>query len=279
MFVLNNGPDYNSFTVNTCTDFCDTTFSAYSEKNSFIVLHQNIRSLRQNFDALVCQLSSIHRWPDFIFVTEIWIYSSEINSYSIPGYNFFAFPNDKYSAGGVGVFIKSNLSCRTLSCNLASADTMEVNFVIGRVAFTIVCFYRLHSGPVHMFLTELDNFLQYKNANNLLLVGDFNIDMLEDSDAIDSYISLLSKYGLYSFLNTPTRKPSGSCLDHVIGRFTTPQSTFDCFNFDLDLTDHYMTGLAVQILNDRPTQRANLMLIQRSNQRKVRWFFANIQIC
>jgi len=147
--------------------------------------------LRQNFNALVTNLSQFERLPDLIFVTEI-----EIDNYFLPGYTFYAQTNDKYSAGGVGVFYKSNLNCRAINCNFSAADVIELNCVIGTDNFTFTCFYRLHSQPITQFFTELEHYLGRKNSHNLILIGDFNIDVLADNENSDLYLSILAKHGL-----------------------------------------------------------------------------------
>lgn len=57
-------------------------------KSTLTIVHQNIRSLRQNFDSLCLNLEAFQYLPDIVFVSEIWIFSYEINDYHIPGYNF-----------------------------------------------------------------------------------------------------------------------------------------------------------------------------------------------
>ena len=85
--------------------------------------------------------------------------------------------------------------------------------------------------------------LQNEKCKNLLLVGDLNLDILSDGEHVDVYNSILAEHGLFSFLNEATRPDSGKCLDHVVGRFDKPQSCYNCFNFDLGISDHCMTGI------------------------------------
>lgn len=230
---------YNNFTVNVVNDLSNLNLN----NNSITILHQNIRSLRKNFDLLVANLSAFPKQPDFIFLSEIWIFSNEVENFSINGYNFYAVPNDNYSAGGVGVFIKSDFNCRSVSCGLSSADAMKVTFALEKDVYTIYCFYRLHSHPVCTFLDELNVLLTREKCKNLLLVGDFNLDLLAYGDEVDSYNNILANNGIFSFLNKPTRPVSGSCIDHILGRFAQLQPVYECFNFNLDITDHFMTGI------------------------------------
>lgn len=61
-----------------------------SSDNYFFIVHQNIRSLRQNFDLLICNLEAFKKPPDIKSVSEIWIYSYEIKDFAIPNYTFYA---------------------------------------------------------------------------------------------------------------------------------------------------------------------------------------------
>lgn len=97
------------------------------------------------------QSSVTKNYPDLIFVSEIWIYSHEILDFAIPGYNFYANTNDLYSAGGVGVFVRSVYECEYVDYNLTSADVLKVSLSISCKVFTFICVYRLHAIAVQTF--------------------------------------------------------------------------------------------------------------------------------
>jgi len=248
--------------VNICRNIGSNTFNAYEENNSIIILHQNIRSLRRNFDHFILHINSLDRMPDFIFVSEIWIYSNEINDFKIPGYKFLAATNDTYSSGGVGVFVKTIFDCHAVACVMSAADVIELKCTVGKISFTFFCIYRLHSKPLDSFLTEFDALLKNKNSQNLLLVGDFNLNLLNDCDSVDSYNAILSKNGLYSFLNETTRNASGTCIDHILGRFNLSQTHFDCYNIDIGISDHNMSGIGLHIKHDNHTNNTSTKSFQ-----------------
>ena len=106
-----------------------------------------------------------------------------------------------------------------------------------------MCIYRLHFCDATVFLEEFSNLLSAEKGSNLILTGDFNIDILTSSQISDSYLALIAEYGLLSFINESTRPLSGSCLDHVVGRFSSYSADlFIAVNFDLGISDHSMTG-------------------------------------
>lgn len=51
--------------------------------HNFKIFHQNIHSMRKNFDFFVIHLESFVCQPDIIFLTEIWIKQNEISNYHI----------------------------------------------------------------------------------------------------------------------------------------------------------------------------------------------------
>lgn len=121
-----------------------------------------MRSLRQNFNSLCLNLEAFAHPPDIVFVTEIWIYSYEVNDYHIPGYNFFANTNDSYSAGGVGVFVRNIYEYDVTRFCLASADILKLNLNTKKELISFVCVYRLHSKSLQVFQEEFSSVLDRK---------------------------------------------------------------------------------------------------------------------
>lgn len=99
--------------------------------NNLNIIHQNIRSMRENFDTLCSHLSCMNCLPAIIFLSEIWIYKSECDHFSLDEYNLIANCNESYRAGGVAVFVKKNVQTYSCMClNLSSADVIVLNVKI-----------------------------------------------------------------------------------------------------------------------------------------------------
>jgi hypothetical protein len=81
---------------------------------NLVFFNQNIRSLRQNFDLFLSELSNLKISLDFIILTEVWISTDEINLYSIHGYNVFSCCNNYYRAGGVVIYAKLRYQCNVM---------------------------------------------------------------------------------------------------------------------------------------------------------------------
>ena len=178
MNINNNNPSKSSFIdLSKCI----------SKPNSIFIVHQNMRSLRRNFDLLASNLEAFKDLPDLVFVSEIWIYSDEIEHYYLPGYKFHAIRNDTYPSGGVGVFVKAKFNCDVCSISMSSADTIKITVTLGNELFRFVCIYRLLSQPINDFLTEFAQYLTTEKIQNLILCGDYNLDTLQPSTYIENY--------------------------------------------------------------------------------------------
>lgn len=149
--------DVNYFNSSYSNNYCKSVFhSNHKYFNNFLVVHQNIRSLRKNFDLFVTHLQSFDKQPDMIFLTEIWIYECEIVDFNIPGYMFSANCNDTYSSGGVAVFIKTDYNNFEISnSSLGSADMLKVVCEINYEKYCFICIYRLHVKSKDVFFLKI----------------------------------------------------------------------------------------------------------------------------
>lgn len=222
--------------------------------NTFSIIHQNIRSLRQNFDKLVeCLYAFYADKPALIFLTETWIFKDEAFEYKLPGYSLNTFCNDLQQSGGVAVYIRNDLKqyCKVDRRELFSSDMLKVTLTMNNKKVVFFCFYRLHGESAYEFMEDLENYLRpQRNSPNVVIVGDMNIDIMENSAVVRNYKSLLAEYGLMSYVNQPTRitPTKQSCLDHIFGKFDG-LSVFGVSSWvrNFNITDHCMTGLKFQL--------------------------------
>ena len=243
-FVNNNNI---ASTSTSSVSFCDSDFfpSSISDTSLFIV-HQNIRSIRRNFDSLICNLAGFPIMPQFIFLSEIWIYSVETNNFSMPGYNFYALCNDSYSSGGVAVFVKSSFKCSVSFHSVMSADILQLNCCISDIPYVFLCVYRFNDPNIsrETFLNNINSVISNIKSTNLIVLGDMNLDLLSSSPLVDNYLLQMASSGLENIINNPTRLSSGTCIDHIFLRLDPKNSfSYNSSIFDLNITDHCMTGL------------------------------------
>ena len=240
--VLNNNTSPSTSSKN-----CEAVFdSSALIVNSLFIVHQNIRSLRKNFDALACHFDGFVLSPHFVFLSETWIYGVETDDFMLPGYNFYALCNDDYPSGGVAVFVKSDYNCFVTKFNVPSADILQLECVISNVNFVFLCVYRFHDRSVskESFCKDCFDIIGKIKSTNLIVLGDMNLDLLVSSPIVDNYLFQMASFGLLSAINKPTRISSGKCLDHIFIRtIMNLNSAFDSAIFDFKISDHCMTGI------------------------------------
>lgn len=177
-----------------------------NKKNkNFSCILINIRSVRKNFYHLLAYINNFSTLPEIIFLTEIWISSSEISNYNVDGYQLYANCNDDYRAGGCAVLIRNQIEHNFSALIWTAADVgkLSLNFMGKIVTFLII--YRLQTQQTDLFINELEQCLCSINVKNFFVLGDVNLDILKSSPIIDEYQLLMSGHGLSSFVNEPTR--------------------------------------------------------------------------
>lgn len=222
----------------------------YENCNSdFEIVHQNIRSIRANFDLFVTELSARSKLPQIIILTEIWISSYESKLYELPNYTLFINSSEETRAGGVAVYISSCLSVRDcVSVKFTSADVILVTCNLLKSIIHFLAIYRFHAYSIEYFTDELEIWLRDNHSlKNLAIIGDININIMdENSHAVDLYKVLLASNGLESLVNEPTRIVSNTCIDHFYVRVENKSKIHILAKVEhLYITDHSMIRVCI----------------------------------
>ena len=161
------------------------------------------------------------------------------------GYHFECI-NSTTNAGGVGVYIKSNISYKKITnCQLNLSDCEDIwidininnnkNIIIGVV-------YRHPNSNLHAFKTKFENTIEILNQNKTeyLICGDFNINLLKINMFVNDYLDSLTACGCNQYINKPTRfspdNTSQSLLDHIYSNLNSNKIT--CKILPNDISDH-----------------------------------------
>ncbi|KAG6453216.1 hypothetical protein O3G_MSEX008022 [Manduca sexta] len=98
-------------------------------------------------------------------------------------------------------------------CEVACAETS---------GYIILYVYRPPSSNILAFISKMEDILKkLKMNNNILVCGDFNIDLLVDSTDKRLFLNLLQSFNLNCQFLEPTRltTTSATCIDNVISNF------------------------------------------------------------
>lgn len=220
--------------------FCASTpCSQLTVSNNLVIFHCNIRSIRANFDELMVLLNSSLKYIHVIVLTEIWISENEVQLYQINNFKSFGCCRDVNRSGGVLVYVNNNLDFSiNLDWNIISAEGLILyskNLKLGLIAM-----YRSHSYTADFYINELGSLLKTLKFDNSVIIGDININILEETRQSNDYLNLLSENGYSSLINTPTRVSdvSETCIDHIFLKNRAPLKT-DTAILSYEVTDHY----------------------------------------
>eukprot|EP00733_Pompholyxophrys_punicea_P000568 Pompholyxophrys_punicea_v1_NODE_170_length_3030_cov_11.943193.p1 type:complete len:200 gc:universal NODE_170_length_3030_cov_11.943193:2560-1961(-) len=119
------------------------------------------------------------------------------------------------------------------------------------LCFLCLIVYRSPSSDLDLFSAGLEELLVKNTSKNLVILGDFNIDLIK-IPFTHPYLQILAEFSLLTVISTPTRITSHSAtlLDHLHVNF----SSFNCvagtapFLLKSRITDHSPTYAAFYLL-------------------------------
>ena len=189
---------------------------------NFVVLHLNIRGLQTNFFSLKTLIENLVYKPDVIVCTE---------THRLPCYTFYNLTNYViyYNHGkiniadGCVVYIKDSL---VEVSNIEIIDNFSyLNTIIklkNDVSIKITSLYRCHNVKKLDFISVIKNIIdKEKNTKNHIIVGDFNLNIIDTSNSIiNDYLNNYFEAGYNPLFNKVTRpcnfdKGPGSCIDNM----------------------------------------------------------------
>ena len=187
-----------------------TDFFCRNNDSNFSFLNHNIRSLSAKYDAFNNFLSNDNCDFEVILLTESWISDQNKNFLEFDNYNSFHVHRNSKKGGGVSFLIRSDLSSNQVKEHSFTNEYIEINTVKilhNSSEIFVVGVYRPPSSRPEIFFEIIQNTLIKLNKKNIILAGDFNLDLLKinsDQNATFLMNSLLS-LGLYPTITRATR--------------------------------------------------------------------------
>ena len=159
------------------------------------------------------------------------------------------------TGGGVSVYVRSTLPSSFMPQLSSVAETSEicaVEIVLGdnnrKYRYNILGIYRPPAASLPAFSDQIENIMTNFLNESVLLVGDFNIDLLCDTRN-ENFLNLLYSYNFSPLINVATRETniSSTCIDHI---------WFKNYNVSLagsiiaDISDHYPIFAMISTVNN-----------------------------
>ena len=188
------------------TEFIElVTSQKFSDKQNLTIFSINIANLLTKLRSLklfISNISTPEKSPDIIVVVETHLTKTTCAGYTeselksiVPGYEFYHKGRSTRKGGGVGIFVSQRISTgvKTLD-QIPFHDEIFENLVITipdaiatknnnyKKDLTIAAIYRPPNNECNeTFETELEKTLRIakKNKSELVLIGDFNLDLLK----------------------------------------------------------------------------------------------------
>lgn len=161
---MQSGDNLHSETV--INDLDDFPFLFNSNGQYWLIVHQNMSSLRTNFNLLVSHMEAFNFRPKIILITKIQINSYEIHNYPSPNYDFLVLWNGSCASDGCWSFVDSSHSTILQKIEATTFDMFRLT-------------YKDQISMLQIIARKLDN--------NVGGTG---------TSFVDSYLSLLPKYGI-----------------------------------------------------------------------------------
>lgn len=243
----------------------DTDYFLPSDLQSFMgkeydgslkCFHLNTRSARNKANELDFFFHQFSFDFDIIMLTETW-FSDANDVLKLPMYNAFFKPHRK-SGGGVALLLRESMSCEMLTDYCCVHQNYEILSVLIGHSIIAVC-YRPPAGNISSFFAFLESFLEFANENkyNIILGGDFNINMLLETADKRQMDMLIKAGGCMNTISLATRitNESSTLLDLFITSFAPSQTKSGVVI--TDISDHLGIFLCVKInINKRQNKPA-----------------------
>ena len=229
----------------------EDNFKGRSYHSVFSICHMNIRSLKANLASFETCLENVDIPFTVIGISETWLRDCNCDLYNIMGYNLIETHRHNKMGGGVGIFLKSNISFQIRS-DLGHHESYESVFVeIEKESFhknrnlVVGVIYRPPGTDLKLFNEDINSLLNLlKNENKLCyLMGDYNINLLNYGKHSDTteFVDILHGHSFISLINRPTRvkQQSATLIDNIFTNcYLNIENTFQCIIYT-DITDHF----------------------------------------
>ena len=230
-------------------------------KRSFNILHLNIRSLQKNCDNLTSLINCLTYPPHIIALSETWLKDSTQHLYNLEGYEAYHTCRTDREHGGVSIYISTDLHAEPIQQYTFANEDIEMCTIKLKLPsnyiFSVI--YRPHSKHVAVeeFAHTLHDILSQDlfMRNNTILLGDFNINLLEHAShpPTNYFLHSMQTLNYFPHISRPTRFPDSPnlgqplLLDHIWTNFT-PLSTSGILH--CPISDHLPTFLNIGLMSD-----------------------------
>ena len=147
--------------------------------NKLIFAHLNINSIRNNFEELISQVKGT---VDVLMISETKIDDSfPIANFLIDGFNQPYRIDRNSSGGGIMSYVRQDIPSNLLKVESLPIEGFYVELKLRSENWLINCSYNPNRNLIGNHLEKLSDFLDFHSSscNNIIILGDFNVDVEE----------------------------------------------------------------------------------------------------
>ncbi|CAH2092679.1 unnamed protein product [Euphydryas editha] len=202
---MNTIQDNNIVELFNCIDYSNYKSITPNNPHNLTFVHVNIRSLVKNFSKIEQILSASNSSIDFIVITEVNVPENIKSLYNIPGYTLYSQLRQSRRGGGIIVYIKNKYKFKQ-----HKTTTLHFECLLGTINSTsssvVLCaVYRPPSNNKHHFIKEIEKVLKRFEREDVVFLGDVNINLKINNPVKKSYLDMMSGYGLSCGITDYTR--------------------------------------------------------------------------
>ena len=243
-----------------------------NHRKHFSIAHLNTQSMTPAFNEFESMLSE-HQF-DIITMSETWLKQNKalLDHLEIEGYKKDFQNRDEKRGGGVGFYLKSDIKHKVRKDIQALDNTIEHQWIEltgeTKLANILIGIIYQPSSKTKEKIEWLDKFetvlsqITLIHQGPIMIAGDFNIDMLKQSQERDIYQNILDNFNLIQHVTKPTRK-SKTLIDHLITSAGTKLIASDVVYCD-EISDHDSPFCIFKITKPRFEPRYKYIRNERS---------------
>ena len=240
-------------------------------------------------------LHSLKNPFDILIFTETWLTQEKIDLCKLDGYQpiHLLRPIDnqidfKERGGGISIFVKNNLRYKHrkdltimlpfMECSFREITYNKQNYLIGGI-------YRIPKTSINLFIEQFNRLIEpIKYSHKIILLGDYNIDLLRNDNHKDNFVICLQSNYLVPTILRPTRvatkiqngqqHTSKTLIDNI---FINHNMNHRAGIIESSITDHYSIYIIIpeietsyseqktvqyRLINDFTHRKFNTSLIQ-----------------
>ena len=192
------------------------------QKNSTVsFLFNNIDGNASNFDTFVSEISQFETTFSIIAIAETNVDACHKNLFPIPNYNseYNTKILNKKKGSGLGIYVRDTLIFNRLDKYCKCSPHIESLFIQisnTEAPLTVGVVYRPPNGELSNFLAEIDAIFRELPQENVIIMGDFNIDLLAENH---NYEHILYGNNIIPTISIATHEKPGcnpSLIDNIL---------------------------------------------------------------